>query len=399
MKTKFLILAVAVITSCVQVDGQTATNEAAVPVQKAAVLAPYLQVLSPESVAVLWRTDLPAYGWVEYGETKELGGKQDAVVNGLRVANVTDHRVVLEGLRPGASYWYRVCAKPITLFEAYKVVFGPEERSEIMPLRTLPSPDQRVGVVIFNDLHNNLAAFGQLRQVVGGTPFDFSVFNGDCLADPAGREPTLTVLGTYLRGMDAASRPAIFLRGNHETRGPFARELPGLLAWPGDRPYFAFTAGPVRFVMLDCGEDKPDDNKEYFGLVDFDRFRLEETRWLEQEVASPAFRTATWRVLVHHVPLHKSNPRGGSAYSEPARQLWAPLLADARIDVAVHGHTHRIAFHPANTIENPYPLFVGGGPQATNATVVIVEADGSRLKVRMLDAAGKEVCPALEKSK
>ncbi len=392
-----MIVAVAVCTAYVR--GQPVPTEQTAPTEKTMAMVPYLQVLSPESIAVLWRTDQPAYGWVEYGGTKELGHKQDAVVNGLRVANVTEHRVVLIGLRPGATYWYRICSKPITRFEAYKVVFAAEQRSEVMPMHTLPSPDQRVGVVIFNDLHNNTATFDQLRRVVDQTPFDFSVFNGDCLADPKARTPTVATLDAYLRGVGAANRPAVFLRGNHETRGAFARELPELLAWPGTRPYFSFSAGPVRFVMLDCGEDKPDDHAEYFGLTDFDSFRIEQARWLEKEVASSAFRTAAWRVLVHHIPLHKSSPRGGSTYSEPSHRLWAPLLAGAQIDVAVHGHTHRPAFHPLNDIENPYPLFVGGGPQLTGATVVVVEADSRRLNVRMVDASGREVCSALAKTR
>lgn len=60
-------------------------------------------------------------------------------------------------------------------------------------------------------------------------------------------------------------------RGNHETRGSFARQLKDYFFYPEGNYYTAFTRGPVRFVMMDSGEDKTDDNWEYSGLVSFDQ--------------------------------------------------------------------------------------------------------------------------------
>jgi 3',5'-cyclic AMP phosphodiesterase CpdA len=391
-----LILALVVCSGRLHGQVEPARTNSSVPAP-ALALAPYLQALSPESVAVLWQTEQPAYGWVEYGETKALGTKLAAVVNGLRVANVTEHRVVLAGLRPGTCYWYRVCFKPIRLLEAYRVEFEPEQRSETAALQTLPGPQQKVTAVIYNDLHHETATFCQLRQVVGATPFDFSLFNGDCIADPGSEKEVLAALAASTQGAQAGSRPAFFLRGNHETRGAFARDLPRYFAWPANKPYFAFSAGPVRWVVLDYGEDKPDDHAEYSGLVDFDSFRREETAWLKSEIASPAFRKATWRVLVHHIPIYPSQEMGGA--SDPFRALWCGLLAKARVDLAINGHTHTAAFYPANTIGNPFPIAVGGGPRLNEATVMILEADNHRLKLRMLNADGSEVFPAFEKKR
>jgi hypothetical protein len=228
-------------------------------------------------------------------------------------------------------------------------------------------------------------------------PFDFSLFNGDCLADPEKESRVLTSLAAYNQGAQAASHPAFYLRGNHETRGAFARDLPGLLAWPGDKPYFAFNAGAVRFVVLDCGEDKADDHREYSGLVDFASFRQEETEWLKTELASPAFRRATWRVLVHHIPLYPTIKESGN--SKPCQELWADLLAKARIDLALNAHLHHVAFHAAHTVGNPYPLVIGGGNRLKEASLMLLEADSRHLKLRVLNAEGQEVLPAFEKKK
>ena len=106
---------------------------------------PYLQALSPDSVVVHWRTEVPSYGWVEYGLTRDLGQRQDeAQTFGLRQANQLQQRVVLKKLIPGTNYWYRICTKSIESFGPYKVVFGPEIKSEIAPLHTLPAANQSI---------------------------------------------------------------------------------------------------------------------------------------------------------------------------------------------------------------------------------------------------------------
>jgi 3',5'-cyclic AMP phosphodiesterase CpdA len=261
----------------------------------------------------------------------------------------------------------------------------------------VPGPQQPVTAVVFNDLHNGTNAFQSLLRVVGDTPFDFTIFNGDCLADPAAEAPMRKALAAYTEGAQANLRPTFFLRGNHETRGSFARDLPRWLTWPGGRPYFAFTAGPVRWVVLDCGEDKPDKHPVYAGLVDFEGFRREETAWLKAELASAAFREARWRVLVHHIPLYENGKDG--SYSPFGAELWAKLPGMELVDLALNGHTHTAAFNPTNSLGNPYPIAVGGGPLPSGATVMILEADQSRLKLRMLNVKGEEAFPAFEQQR
>lgn len=356
-------------------------------------LNPHLQVLSGRSVAVQWRTEQPASGWVEFGEPGTPGKRQYAVENGLRAANITHHRVVLDELSPGREYWYRVCARPIRKFAAYQVEFGPDQRSELRTFRALPAPEAEVRAVIFNDLHNGAELFNSLLQACVTAPFDFSLFNGDCFADPATESQALSVLKTYNRGVKADVLPTLFVRGNHETRGAFARNLPELLAWPGGKPYFAFTAGPVRFLVLDCGEDKSDDHKEYAGLVDFESFREEQTAWLKQELASKAFRQPAWRVLVVHIPFYLNGA------GHPAYDRWAPLLAKARIDLALSAHVHRIGYYAPGAVKNPFPFFTGGGSRLDQASVMLLEASPRELRLRLLNSRGADALPAFSKAR
>ena len=85
---------------------------------------PYLQNPMPNGVSIMWHTKQPAYGWVEYGKTDQLGAKADLIIDGIRNANTTLHKVRLTDLDPGATYYYRVCFKPIVKFEPYEKEFG-----------------------------------------------------------------------------------------------------------------------------------------------------------------------------------------------------------------------------------------------------------------------------------
>ena len=89
--------------------------------------------------------------------------------------------------------------------------------------------------------------------------------------------------------------PVVFARGNHEGRGADSYLVPGLFDTPTGEPYYIFRRGPVAFVVLDGGEDKPDSSVEYSGLADYDAYRQAELEWLRGAVKDrssegPAFR-------------------------------------------------------------------------------------------------------------
>ncbi|MBP8260333.1 MAG: hypothetical protein KA118_11780, partial [Verrucomicrobia bacterium] len=63
-----------IVAGMVALSGQP-SQPAAVeePTDRTLPVPPYLQALSPRTMAILWETDSPAYGWIEYGETAALG--------------------------------------------------------------------------------------------------------------------------------------------------------------------------------------------------------------------------------------------------------------------------------------------------------------------------------------
>jgi 3',5'-cyclic AMP phosphodiesterase CpdA len=192
----------------------------------------------------------------------------------------------------------------------------------------------------------------------------------------------------YNRGIRAARKPVVYLRGNHEIRGAYSRQWPSLVDNPGGKQYFAMDCGPVHFVFLDCGEDKLDSHWAYSGLNDFEGFHREQAEWLKQEIETPAFKNAPYRVLVHHIPIYGL----AAKYYNPWKALWGPILNRAGFDLSIHGHTHKVAIHPPKSAGNhTYPVIIGGGNKEKNGSVTRLEATKNSLAVTLLNASGETV--------
>lgn len=348
---------------------------------------PYLQNPRPDGMTVMWHTEMNAYGWIEYGESHELGNMADLVIDGLRNANTILHKVSLENLKPGHVYYYRACFKRIKKFGPYAVDFDATISSPVYSFRTISEQANSVKCALFNDIHRNFDVFGQLAKRFSDRECEFTFFNGDCFPDYSDDDGMLAAMDLYNRGTQGYSYPMIHIRGNHETRGAFARGFKAKLDFPEGQYYFAMSAGPVRFIVLDCGEDKDDSNKAYSGLNDFSGFRARQAEWLKREIKSDGFLNAKFRVLVHHIPLYQRSDRGISAFS---RKLWEPVLNDAPIDLAVCGHIHRYNYVPVGKAGNHYPVIVGGGPNKSG-TLIIMDANAKELKLEVLDVNGNRI--------
>ncbi len=86
---------------------------------------------------------------------------------------------------------------------------------------------------------------------------------------------TVKFAGTVSGG----SKPVIYVRGNHETRGSYANDLPKALGL--DELYYITQVGPYSFIVLDSGEDKEDSHHEYGGLTDYGSYRADMIEWLK----------------------------------------------------------------------------------------------------------------------
>ncbi|HVW62790.1 MAG TPA: FN3 domain-containing metallophosphoesterase family protein [Puia sp.] len=349
---------------------------------------PYLQFPGPESITVRWLTQTPCISWVMYGETGDkLDKKAEAYTEGLVQAYNTVHAITLSGLEPGKKYFYRICSRNIDDFQPYKVTYGNMFEGETHTFSTSDVEAGQVSFLVFNDIHDRPESFPLLMQYKGEEERDFVFLNGDMFNFQTDEDQLVEHLLRPLGGMPART-PFFFSRGNHEVRGKFARHLPDYFNSGDPRFFFSFQWGPMYAIVLDSGEDKPDDSPEYYGLVDFDRYRRMQAGWLKEEVKKKAFRKAKYKVVFSHIPLYNAGEWHGTVH---CREVWGDILNDAGIDLMISGHTHVYGIHPAEKGKHNYPIVIGGGPKDGKRTIIRVKADGEALKLEMLDDAGKMV--------
>ena len=349
---------------------------------------PYVQNPVNNGITILWETTIPAYSWVEYGTDKANLKRVRLIIDGQAEFNESIHKIRLDNLTPGQTYYYRVCSQEILQYKAYSKKFGNIAQSDFYSF-TMPEADtDSFTAIIFNDLHQRGNIFQALLKQVENVDYDFVVFNGDCIDDPANHEQATRFVKLLTESVHGDRIPTFFMRGNHEIRNAYSIGLRKHLDYVGGKTYGAFNWGDTRIVMLDCGEDKTDDHKEYSGLNDFTQLRHEQVGFLQEELASKAFKKADKRILIHHIPLYGCD--------NLCKDLWEPLMKKAPFHVAINAHTHQFAHHPKGSLGNNYPVIIGGGNSLKNATVMILEKKKGELRIKVLDAEGKVLLDIVE---
>ncbi|MDD4226506.1 MAG: metallophosphoesterase [Mariniphaga sp.] len=346
---------------------------------------PYLQNPGSDEMTVMWLTHVPARSWVEYGTDTTNLQLARTFLEGVMVANNMIHRVHLNSLRPGTKYYYRVGSQEITRYSSYYKEFGDTVRSDMKIFTTWSDEMRDFRVIVYNDLHSNMAMFDKLHSLVEDKPYNLVVFNGDCFDDVEVEGDIVNRLLTYTPRIKSDEVPSIFIRGNHETRGEYSLHLWDYLGRMDGHSYSAFSLGDTRFVLLDCGEDKPDDHREYFNMNDFTQHRIDQTGFLTKELMSDAFAKAAKRILIHHIPIFGVT----SGRFSPCSDLWIPVLKDAPFHVSLNAHTHRFQVIEKDEAENNFPVIIGGGNREPDGTVMILEKNGDKLTIEVINAAGE----------
>lgn len=347
---------------------------------------PYLQDLTGSSVSINFISSNNAYSWVEYGEN-DFGNKAESTEDGFIQANNRLNKIRLKGLKSNTAYKYRVVSKEIVKFDPYDLVFGKTLLGEEKTFRTLDPHSDSVSCLIFNDIHDRPYSFSDLLTVNKDFPFDFVALNGDMFDYQTDEQQLIDHLIAPCTELFASERPFMLIRGNHETRGKFARNIKDYFTFPENEYYFSFKQGPVHWIVLDSGEDKVDDSSEYGGVVCFDAFREQQAKWLLEELKKPEFEKCRYRVVLMHIPPFHSGDWHGTTH---CRKLFHPIFEQGGIDMVISGHTHRYGVHSPSQ-EHSYPIIIGGGPKTGSRTLIQFKADQKGIEVKMIRDDGNQV--------
>ncbi len=343
---------------------------------------PVVQSPGDGEVTVTWHTNRQAVSRVQYGVDGNLDQSAVTSRDGLIPNDSTAHAVRLPGLAPGQPFQYKLVSREFRGYPTpYLPSFGETVESEVFTCTPTDPAKDRFSFLMWNDIHDDYKRLEAMFRDVSWEGVDFVAMNGDIINDFIRPEQAFRGFYDSCAARFGASLPMVFVRGNHETRGGWARRLPEFIPGRDGRPYYSFNHGGAHFVVLDSGEDKPDDNKEYAGLVEFASFREEQTRWLKADLESDAAKSARYRIILSHQP-----PFGSQGYgTSEVRRLWRPLVNAAGAHLWLSGHTHSFAWvKPGEDGDNAYHAMTN----PTDATVR-VDATPEALEVTVTQKGGE----------
>jgi len=337
---------------------------------------PYLSALSDTSVSVMWMTDTPSHAKVRLkdGETvREIEPQVDGLVPvGQR------HVVTLTGLAPGKRYSYEAIATRVVKLKPYWPDKGLSTSSPAAAFTTFSPQQETISFSVITDTHEDTARIVRLMKMVDWANTDAMLHLGDAFHWLESEEqlwakwlrPTVAALGP--------GKPLLFARGNHELRGPFARELAGYVPTPEGKYYYSRAMGPVHLLVLDTAEDKPDDTNVYARLNRTVPYRESELAWLREQVGGDQhFASAPFRVVAMHQGDWGWLPDNGAA--------WTALANQAGIDLVIAGHDHAFSYQPPDKAHAYHRLVLGQDQLAR------VDATARTLTVKVTTGKGAPV--------
>lgn len=328
---------------------------AAAPASAALVRGPYVQMGHFTNQATLvWRTDASADSAVDYGLTTNFGATATA-------GSGWQHEVVLTGLQPGTTYYYRVRSGGATLASA--------------SFRTGKAPGTPFRIGLFSDAHlgGSAAIGGLLAQAAP----DLLLANGDVTDDGLYADLDNNLFSKM--GAVLAAAPLYWTPGNHDVRDGFAacREA---FALPGNELSYSFEYADALIVSLNA-EDLPG------------------TAWLAGILAAS---TKPWKIVFFHEPAY--SPDGGHGEHETIRDQYVPVMKQHGVQLACSGHNHfywrsapmdgltQLITGPTGTRTRDTgtaPCYSQWAVNGTTArTFVLLDINGTVLRIRTFDEAG-----------
>lgn len=305
---------------------------------------------------IIFLTSTKGLGWIE------IDGERYLDEEGGLIIYDTVHKIPVPGDKLNAAGAYTV----VFVEYADKKPYFPEGVEKVRrEYKFHPLTGDNFRLFQFADTHARVKTPLELYNQVGEC--DLILLNGDI------NEHSYTIENFHTsfalsEGSAKGEKPVIYSRGNHDTRGLAAQLLPNYTPTAfrdGKREtFYTFRQGSLWGLVLDCGEDKRDINKEYGGTISFSTFRDRETKYLEslienaeKEYAAPDVKH---RIAFCHIPfvMHFKPPFD---IEEERYAYWIKLLEKMGIELLLCGHEHNAFFikpHTPECMDAAFPVAV-----------------------------------------
>lgn len=317
---------------------------------------PYLQIGTPTSIVVRWRTSSASDSRVRYGTTQ---GSLNSIADDA--SSTTEHIVQLDGLSPNTKYFYSIGTSSATLA-------GDDANHYFF---TSPTGSKSTRVWALGDAGT---ANGDQRAVrdayynfTGSRHTDLWLMLGD---------------NAYNNGTDAEFQGAVFenmyeamlmksvlwpTRGNHDRAAeggtmayynifslPTRGEAGGMSS--GTEAYYSFDYGNIHFICLESTS----------GALRSANSAM--WTWLRSDLSS---NDKTWTIAFWHHPPYSKGSHNSDSEGElvDMRTHANPILEEGGVDLVLGGHSH--SYERSFLVDGHY-----GTSSSLNATMLVDAGDG-----------------------
>ncbi|MBF1550958.1 MAG: metallophosphoesterase [Prevotella salivae] len=352
---------------------------------------PWICDMDSTGVTIVWVTDVPGISYVEmatdstdhfYSKTRK---RYYAAEAGRRILTDSVHCVRIRGLKPDSKYRYRVVTQALKDWcNDDWVTLGGLAWSDVWKkkpyeFKTYPVKPREITFLVLNDIHERPQFMKELCKNVDLKKLDFVLLNGDMSNRIRSQKHIMDAYLDTCVSMFATDVPLFFNRGNHELRGEFADYLNRYFPTNNGKYYRLQHVAGVDFLFIDSGEDKPDADLEYCGIVECDQYREEQGRWLrslqeEKKIGKYPI------VVFSHMPPTLKNWHGPLHMQETL----TPELNKMNVSVMLSGHLHRFDYQEPNEIIN-FPNLVN-----SNNTYLLCHIANGKMEVDYVGLTNKE---------
>lgn len=352
---------------------------------------PWICDMDSTGVTIVWVTDVPGISYVEmatdstdhfYSKTRK---RYYAAEAGRRILTDSVHCVRIRGLKPDSKYRYRVVTQALKDWcNDDWVTLGGLAWSDVWKkkpyeFKTYPVKPREITFLVLNDIHERPQFMKELCKNVDLKKLDFVLLNGDMSNRIRSQKHIMDAYLDTCVSMFATDVPLFFNRGNHELRGEFADYLNRYFPTNNGKYYRLQHVAGVDFLFIDSGEDKPDADLEYCGIVECDQYREEQGRWLRS--LQEEKKIGKYPVVVFsHMPPTLKNWHGPLHMQETL----TPELNKMNVSVMLSGHLHRFDYQEPNEIIN-FPNLVN-----SNNTYLLCHIANGKMEVDYVGLTNKE---------
>lgn len=304
--------------------------------------------------------DEPSLMWVEIGENRYYDESNGILRSACRV-----HRMVVPMAELDRCGGYTICDEVLIERLPYFSRTQPVKRYDY---RFRPVPTEgAVRAYHIADAHNQVD--GPVAAAKNYGEMDFLILNGD-LPNHSGSAENFDDVYRIASQITGGEIPVVFARGNHDMRGNCAEEFANFTPNHNGRTYYTVRIGNLWAVILDCGEDKPDEHEAYGHTICCHAFRQRQTEYLKElirnaqrEYDAPGI---THKLVICHSPFTYRQPEPFDIEEEIYTQ-WAQLLKEhVKPDVMICGHLHTCQVsEPGGKLDDrgqPCTVVVGADP-------------------------------------